>query len=295
MDRLGGGELEQKGNEFYAKAIKKMKGFGWFSNKWEEAATLLEKAANNFKQAKAWNKAGEAYVKLAECHDRQQDSKHESASALVDAATAYKKVNPEASINCLREAVNKFREIGRLNMAARHIKDIAEIHEKSEDFASAMEFYEMAGDLFSAEEQNSTANQCKLKVASFAAQLEDYPKAIEIFEAVARESMDNNLLKYSVKNYLLQAGLCRLCQADPVAIDNSLKRFAEIDPTFSGTREHKFLVELAAACEAVDVPKFTQIVQEFDSMSRLDAWKTTLLLRTKKGLEEKEKNEDVLL
>jgi alpha-soluble NSF attachment protein len=31
-----------------------------------------------------------------------------------------------------------------------------------------------------------------------------------------------------------------------------------------------------------DVGAFTATVQEFDSMSRLDTWKTTLLLRAKK-------------
>jgi alpha-soluble NSF attachment protein len=30
------------------------------------------------------------------------------------------------------------------------------------------------------------------------------------------------------------------------------------------------------------VDQFTAVIQEFDSMSRLDQWKTTLLLRAKK-------------
>lgn len=35
-----------------AKADKKLKGFGFFGNKYEEAAELLEKAANNYKLGK---------------------------------------------------------------------------------------------------------------------------------------------------------------------------------------------------------------------------------------------------
>ena len=53
--------------------------------------------------------------------------------------------------------------------------------------------------MYEGEEQTSTANTCKLKVAQFSAKLECYVKAIELFEAVALASLDNNLLKYSVK------------------------------------------------------------------------------------------------
>lgn len=45
-----------------------------------------------------------------------------------------------------------------------------------------------------------------LQIAQFAAELERYPQAIAIYEGVARLSVDNNLLKYSAKGYLLHAG-----------------------------------------------------------------------------------------
>jgi hypothetical protein len=50
-----------------------------------------------------------------------------------------------------------------------------------------------------------------LQVAQFSAELERYQPAIQIYEDVARTSMDSNLLKYSAKGYLLNAGICRLC------------------------------------------------------------------------------------
>ena len=52
-----------------------------------------------------------------------------------------------------------------------------------------------------------------MQVAQFSAELERYQPAIAIYEDVARTSMDNNLLKYSAKGYLLCAGICRLCGA----------------------------------------------------------------------------------
>lgn len=52
-----------------------------------------------------------------------------------------------------------------------------------------------------------------------------YGKAVEIYEVVARQSLDSNLLKYSVKGYLLNAGLCHLCGSDAVAINNALEKY----------------------------------------------------------------------
>lgn len=49
-----------------------------------------------------------------------------------------------------------------------------------------------------------------LKVATFAAQLGQYDKAIDKFELVASASLDNQLMKWSLKEYFLKAGLCHI-------------------------------------------------------------------------------------
>lgn len=48
----------------------------------------------------------------------------------------------------------------------------------------AVEHYEQAAEYFKGEESTSSANKCMLKVAQYAAQLEDYEKAIQIYEQV---------------------------------------------------------------------------------------------------------------
>uniref|UniRef100_A0A5B7ADH7 Putative alpha-soluble NSF attachment protein-like n=1 Tax=Davidia involucrata TaxID=16924 RepID=A0A5B7ADH7_DAVIN len=282
-----------RGEEFEKKAEKKLNSWGLFSSKYEDAADLFDKAANSFKLAKSWDQAGSAYVKLANCHIKL-DSKHEAANAYADAAHSYKKTNTKESISCLEQAVNLFLDIGRLNMSARYYKEIAELNETEQNFEQAIVYYEKAADLFQSEDVTTSANQCKQKIAQFAAQLEQYQKAIEIYEEIARQSLNNNLLKYGVKGHLLNAGICQLCKGDVVAITNALERYQELDPTFSGTREYRLLADLAAAIDEEDVTKFTDAVKEFDSMTQLDAWKTTLLLRVKEALKDKELEEDDL-
>lgn len=275
------GDNAAKGADQLKKAEKKLASWQIFGNKYEDAAELLEKAATNFKLAKLWDEAGGAFLKLAECHE-QLEAKHDAASALTDAANSFKKTQPARAVQCLQRSVDAFVELGRLSLAAKHNKDMAELLEAEGDVQRAMFHFEQAAELYDGEEQTSTANTCKLKVAALAAQADLYVKAVEIFEAVALASLSNNLLKYSVKSYLLNAGLCQLCRNDPVALSNALDRYQEMDPTFIDTRECKFLQELAAATEEGDATAFTNVVAEFDAMSKLDAWKTRVLLTAKR-------------
>ncbi|KAB1224906.1 Alpha-soluble NSF attachment protein [Morella rubra] len=287
------GDQIARAEEFDKKAEKKLSGWGLFGSKYEDAADLFDKAANSFKLAKSWDKAGSTYVKLANCH-LKLESKHEAAQAYVDAAHCYKKTSANEAIACLELAVNLFCENGRLSMAARYFKEIAELYETEQNIEQAIVYFEKAADFFQNEEVTTSANQCKQKVAQFAAQLEQYQKSIEIYEEIARQSLNNNLLKYGVKGHLLNAGICQLCKADVVAINNALERYQELDPTFSGTREYRFIADIAAAVDEEDVVKFTDVVKEFDSMTPLDSWKTNLLLRVKEKLKAKELEEDDL-
>jgi alpha-soluble NSF attachment protein len=166
-------DSEARGAEYEKKADKKLGGWSVFGGKYDDAADLLEKAANSYKLAKSWNRAANVYIKLANCQ-LKLDSKHEAASAYVDAANCYKKSQPQEAVRMLNLAINLFEDIGRLSMAAKHYKDIADIYEKEENVERAMEYYEKAAELYSGEGIDSTANQCKIKVAQFAAQLEQY-------------------------------------------------------------------------------------------------------------------------
>ncbi|XP_038893428.1 alpha-soluble NSF attachment protein 2-like [Benincasa hispida] len=282
-----------RAEDFEAKAEKKLSGWGLFGSKYDDAADLFDKAANSYKLSKSWDKAGSTYIKLANCH-LKMESKHEAAQAYVDAGNCYKKTSVREAISCIEQAVNLFCDIGRLNMAARYYKEIAELYESEQDIEQAIDYFEKAADLFQNEEVTTSANQCKQKVAQFAAQLEQYQKAIDIYEEIAKYSLKNNLLKYGVKGHLLNAGICQLCKGDIVAITKALDNYQDLDPTFSGTREYKLLADIASAIDEEDVAKFTDVVKEFDSMTTLDPLKTTLLLRVKDKLKAKELEEDDL-
>jgi alpha-soluble NSF attachment protein len=133
---------------------------------------------------------------------------------------------------------------------------------------------------------NSLANKLWLKVADLAALDENYAKATQNYEKVAQASINNNLMRYSVKEYFLKAGICHMATKDMVTTHRALINYVELDPTFATQREHQLLTDLIQAVEAGDQEMFTEKLFQFDQMSKLDKWKTAILLRIKNNIED---------
>uniref|UniRef100_A0A3Q2TPJ7 NSF attachment protein beta n=1 Tax=Fundulus heteroclitus TaxID=8078 RepID=A0A3Q2TPJ7_FUNHE len=250
MDTSG---KEKEAIQLMADADKKVKSSGSFlggmfgggHHKVEEACEMYCRAANMFKMAKNWSEA----------------------------------------IKCLNAAIDIYTDMGRFTIAAKHHISTAEIYESElVDIEKAIAHYEQAADYYKGEESNSSANKCLLKVGAYCAQLEQYQKAIEIYEQVGASTMDNPLLKYSAKEYFFKAALCHFI-VDELNAKIAVEKYEEMFPAFSDSRECKLLKKLLEAHEEQNCEAFTEAVKEFDSISRLDQWHTTLLLRIKKTIQ----------
>uniref|UniRef100_A0A8C7SHU5 N-ethylmaleimide-sensitive factor attachment protein, beta b n=1 Tax=Oncorhynchus mykiss TaxID=8022 RepID=A0A8C7SHU5_ONCMY len=302
MDNSG---KEKEAIQLMADADKKVKTSGSFlggmfggPHKVEEACEMYCRAANMFKMAKNWNgnhyncsraalfleAAGNAFCQAARIH-MQLQNKHDSATSFIDAGNAFKKSDPNEAIKCLNAAVDIYTDMGRFTIAAKHHITIAEIYESElVDIEKAIAHYEQAADYYKGEESNSSANKCLLKVGAYAAQLEQYAKAIEIYEQVGSSTMDNPLLKYSAKEYFFKASLCHFI-VDELNAKLAVEKYEEMFPAFSDSRECKLLKKLLDAHEEQNCEAFTEAIKEFDSISRLDQWQTTMLLRIKKTIQ----------
>ncbi|XP_003758183.2 beta-soluble NSF attachment protein isoform X2 [Sarcophilus harrisii] len=288
MDNAG---KEREAVQLMAEAEKRVKSSHSFlrglfggNTRIEEACEMYTRAANMFKMAKNWSAAGNAFCQAAKLH-MQLQSKHDSATSFVDAGNAYKKADPQEAINCLNAAIDIYTDMGRFTIAAKHHITIAEIYETElVDIEKAIAHYEQSADYYKGEESNSSANKCLLKVAAYAAQLEQYQKAIEIYEQVGANTMDNPLLKYSAKDYFFKAALCHFI-VDELNAKLALEKYEEMFPAFTDSRECKLLKKLLEAHEEQNSEAYTEAVKEFDSISRLDQWLTTMLLRIKKSIQ----------
>lgn len=194
----------------------------------------------------AGDAAGQAFEKAARCH-LKMESPHDAATAYQDAAVCYKKTNSQQAVLLYKEVVSLHIDLGRFNTAAKVQKEIGELYEAEGDMPAAMDAYQTAADYYQAEETSNAANQVLLKVAGIASQTKDYKRAIEIYEQVAISSLDSPLLKFSVKGYLLCAGLCRLATGEIGAAVNALERYEGMDATFGSTREGTLLKDLVVS------------------------------------------------
>jgi len=250
----------------------------------EDAADLYVKAANSYKMARNWTMAGKCFCESALIKTNVQ-CPHEAATNYVEAGNCYKKCDPNEAVGCLQKAIDIYTDMGRFTMAAKNHITIAEIYESDViDINQAIRNYEQAADYYKGEESNSSANKCLLKVAQYAAHLEQYEKAIDIYEQVASASVDNTLLKYGVKDHFFRAALCHMC----IEVGNAsikIQSYEEMFPSFSDSRECKLIKGLIDCVEETNVEGFTDAVREYDSISRLDQWYTTMLLRIKKTIE----------
>lgn len=77
---------------------------------------------------------------------------------------------------------------------------------------------------------------------------------------------------------------------DLVETNRALESYREIDPSFASMREHQLLVDLTQAVEEGDQEAFAEKLFQYDQLSKLDKWKTTLLLRVKNNIEEAEED-----
>lgn len=133
----------------------------------------------------------------------------------------------------LSTAIQHYVLKGNLRRAATQQQHLAEVYEvELGDQKKALEAYEKAAEWFESDNAEAyvfsfcgvwmicfklcltcdcrLANKYFLKVADLSALEGDYHKAIDLFERVARSSINNRLMRYSVNEYFLKAGICHL-------------------------------------------------------------------------------------
>lgn len=213
------------------------------------------------------------------------------ANTLTECFKVYRKDSPQDAARVLQQAIQHYTASGNFRRAATHQQNLAEVYEvEIGDQKAALQAYDLAAQWYESDNAEALANKLYLKVADLSALEGDYQTAIKKFEDVAKSSINNNLMKWSVKDYFLKAGICHLAAADTVATKRALEQYAELDNTFPGTRENMLLTDLVQCVEQGDQDAFAEKLFHFDQLSKLDKWKTTLLLRVKNNIEKEEED-----
>jgi len=280
--------LLQKADKAAATASGGFSLFGGREQKWENAADLYNQAANAFRLQKSNKEAGQAFEKKADIELTKLNEPDDAANTMQEAFKMYRKDHAVDAARVIEVAINHYTSKGNFRRAATQKQNVAELYEvEIGDQQKAMEAYETAASWFESDNAEALANKLYLKVADIAALKGDYYKAIENFDKVATTSVSNNLMKWSVRDYFLKAALCHLATGDLVATTRAIQKYVAMDSTFVGTREHQLITDLAETVEAGDQEAFADKLFQYDQMSKLDKWKTEILLKIKGAIEEK--------
>lgn len=283
--------LLQKAEKAVQSASSGFSFFGGRTDKYENAVELYTQAANAFRVQRLDKEAGKAFEEAASIQNQKLNEPDDAANSLVEAFKVYRKSDPEDAIRVISSAIQHYVMKGNLRRAATQQQYLAETYEvELGDTRNALAAYEKAAEWFESDNADAIASKHYLKAADLAAIEGDYYKAIAIYERISRSAINNNLTKYSVKDYLLKGGICHLATKDLVATNRALESYRDIDPSFVSTREHQLLVDLTQAVEQGDQEAFSGKLYQYDQLSKLDTWKTTLLLRVKNNFEEQQED-----
>jgi len=199
----------------------------------------------------------------------------------------YSKCNPAAAVDTYKQAIALYTDSGRIVQAAKLSKEVATIYETEQIDADgksyvvlAMEAYEQASQLFEMENSKSQASQCLAKIAelcSAALTPPDYERAAQIYGDMGRRCLDSNLLKFNAKGHFLHSIMCVLARNDAVGAQQALAKFQSLDYTFADSREGKFAAQIVECVDGMDVEGFATACFEFDRITKLDPWKTSVL------------------
>ncbi|KAL7542411.1 hypothetical protein ACHAWF_013666 [Thalassiosira exigua] len=291
-----------KGDAFLQEAEATLKKSTWFASsterKYEDAAESFAMAANAYKVGGCHDEAGAAYRRAAELYKDKLRSLGEASKCLSDAGACLSKSDPAEAIGCYRSAVTLLCDAGRLNQAAKLSKQIGEIFESDgaaddgsggDAVSAAIASYQQAAELFEMEQAKSQASTCLQKVAELSSGALDPPellRAAEIYESLGRQCLESNLLKYNAKAHFLNGVMCHLANGDSIGAAQALSRFDGLDYTFADSREGKFARQLVECVEQFDPEGFATACFEYDRVSKLDPWKTSMLVKVKRSIED---------
>ena len=272
--------------------------------------------------SKNWQEAGDAYVKAGEIYEKNLKEPHDACTRYIEAARAYRNVDTKAAIKYFGIAVDMHMEGNRFSVAAKLYKDIAELYEKEMDHEGAKQAFTKAADWYahcthpftllsplltqltltlpsrcpippcdacrSYDAEDSTANStsCWVKVAALSAELEDYKKAIEIYERISNKALEGSSAgRWGVKDYLFKALLCHLVLAakknDMAPVEAAVDKYKDMLPQLDGTREVKLIEDLCAAFKEDDMDLYSDTVFRYDEIYKLDNWTAKVLLDVK--------------
>lgn len=169
-------------------------------------------------------------------------------------------------------------EAGNDARVMRIYENIAKLYDKNGDKNKALEYFMKIYESI----QESTNVKVLDRIAQLLVLNNKYEDAIDMYEVIANKM--TNINKYSVRDYLMNALLCDLCNSKIIPNDR-YQRYNREYPVFESSEPEKFMVNIFDAIENKSLEKFNESVCRYNAIYTLDDLRVKLLSECKEIVE----------
>jgi len=251
------------------------------NNRKEEALAKFREAAVEYKRAKEWMKAGDAYLRVIDVALILKLSSQQLGSNYLNAAHCFLKDPaglPQGKL-ALEGAVKCFCDMGDWPQASAAQIQFAEMLESNSTVSldEIRDAWSKAADLNEADSSIGNRNSCLKKVASIYCQQKNFLEAALVYESIGQSILKNDLLKLGVKEHWKNASICRLSLGDIVQVKKLNEKHCYIQQEYSETRECKLIKNLIVAVENHDAAVFEKHVAQYHKITPFEDWQFKIL------------------
>ncbi len=249
----------------------------------EEAAELYASAAQAFELAMAWPEAVLAYDAVANSKATGND---ERVSALINVARCQIRAG---ALDDAQKTLSDKVELMLGVVGLRSYTSLAKVYETlatglqdADSNSAATDAYTQAATYYDAGDRSSDGRRCRIAAARTNP---SRMNAALVLEAAADECAAKPILSFQSHGFYLDAGLCLLATQDVVGASNLLDRANDKCYTFAGSTQGRFLSDLVAICQDMNVDQFVSCTSDMDATCHLDPWRIKTLLAARKTIE----------
>lgn len=267
--------MAEKAKDLIKKAEKGQKRL-FFKSDPDETAELYKEAALIYSTLGDKEESVKNYIKSAEFMVKSKNY-FGAINSLEIAANISLKTELYQYSDLMKQAIKIANETGMYDRQVKLLTNLSEYLEKEGRWKKAIKIQEQILELIDTFGLISRSHPYKVNMAKLLMKEENWENAGKIWEELAWEYIDDKFLRFSVEDWLYQAGLCYLGW-DIIAT----KRFLEkIDSNQAHKYKFLFLVEILEAAVKQDRDLFSQVCYEWDQKLHFESWIIQLLSSVK--------------
>jgi alpha-soluble NSF attachment protein len=256
----------------------------------EGAYECFHKAAALFKSESNFTRAGDAFMRAGDLAVKLENTA-DACNNYTECAKMYARSDMTKAQAAIKMAVQINIDNSRIGNAARLLQNWGEQNEAQGNSDAALAAYERACELFFAEDQKSSMNQCKMRIATLLGMSKRWAEAAKKYEEIGMQYADGPT-KTMAKGPFFNSFICRVAAVPAenrmegsADLGEHLERIVNYDPYFKNTREHDAAQLLVEGMQEEDSEKIDEAIRMMDSFKMLDDLKTRALNSIKDSFE----------